>query len=80
MREPNGKYCLTSKGAVAALHMVHCFHLAGIPKGFISCISWGELYMLHRWRHLNINLKEVKHDTTSDGTRWTRCRLAFGSC
>ncbi|XP_044463378.1 NADP-dependent glyceraldehyde-3-phosphate dehydrogenase-like isoform X2 [Mangifera indica] len=33
------KYCLTSKGAVAALHMVHCFHLAGFPKGLISCVT-----------------------------------------
>ncbi|XP_019463394.1 PREDICTED: NADP-dependent glyceraldehyde-3-phosphate dehydrogenase isoform X2 [Lupinus angustifolius] len=33
------KYCLTSKGAVSALHMVHCFHLAGFPKGLISCVT-----------------------------------------
>ncbi|KAF2313013.1 hypothetical protein GH714_008755 [Hevea brasiliensis] len=33
------KYCLTSKGAVAALHMIHCFHLAGFPKGLISCVT-----------------------------------------
>ncbi|KAH0459136.1 hypothetical protein IEQ34_012127 [Dendrobium chrysotoxum] len=28
-----------TQGAVAALHMVHCFHLAGFPKGLISCIT-----------------------------------------
>lgn len=28
-----------SQGAVAALHMVHCFHLAGFPKGLISCVT-----------------------------------------
>ncbi|PIA52972.1 hypothetical protein AQUCO_01000676v1 [Aquilegia coerulea] len=28
-----------TRGAVAALHMVHCFHMAGFPKGFISCIT-----------------------------------------
>ncbi|KAE8656632.1 NADP-dependent glyceraldehyde-3-phosphate dehydrogenase [Hibiscus syriacus] len=28
-----------TQGAVAALHMVHCFHLAGFPKGLISCVS-----------------------------------------
>lgn len=27
------------QGAVAALHMVHCFHLAGFPKGLISCVT-----------------------------------------
>ncbi|KAK4265359.1 hypothetical protein QN277_026421 [Acacia crassicarpa] len=27
------------EGAVSALHMVHCFHLAGFPKGLISCIT-----------------------------------------
>ncbi|KAG6534758.1 hypothetical protein ZIOFF_008661 [Zingiber officinale] len=27
------------QGAVAALHMVHCFHLAGFPEGLISCIT-----------------------------------------
>lgn len=27
------------QGAVACLHMVHCFHLAGFPKGLISCIT-----------------------------------------
>ncbi|KAK6140822.1 hypothetical protein DH2020_025439 [Rehmannia glutinosa] len=26
-------------GAVAALHMVHCFHMAGFPKGLISCVT-----------------------------------------
>jgi glyceraldehyde-3-phosphate dehydrogenase (NADP+) len=30
---------LFKKGAVAALHMVHCFHLAGFPKGLISCVT-----------------------------------------
>lgn len=24
---------------MAALHMVHCFHLAGFPKGLISCVT-----------------------------------------
>ncbi|KAF9616569.1 hypothetical protein IFM89_030336 [Coptis chinensis] len=28
-----------TQGAIAALHMVHCFHLAGFPKGLISCIT-----------------------------------------
>ncbi|XXG64588.1 hypothetical protein AAC387_Pa05g2494 [Persea americana] len=28
-----------SQGAAATLHMVHCFHLAGFPKGLISCIT-----------------------------------------
>ncbi|WOK94358.1 hypothetical protein Cni_G03060 [Canna indica] len=28
-----------TQGAVAALHMIHCFHLAGFPKGLISCVS-----------------------------------------
>ncbi|PIA45784.1 hypothetical protein AQUCO_01600195v1 [Aquilegia coerulea] len=28
-----------TQGAVAALHMVHCFHMAGFPKGLISCIT-----------------------------------------
>nr|GMD27562.1 NADP-dependent glyceraldehyde-3-phosphate dehydrogenase [Ipomoea batatas] len=28
-----------TQGAVAALHMVHCFHLAGFPKGVLSCIT-----------------------------------------
>ncbi|XP_042404061.1 NADP-dependent glyceraldehyde-3-phosphate dehydrogenase-like [Zingiber officinale] len=28
-----------TQGSVAALHMVHCFHLAGFPKGLISCIT-----------------------------------------
>ncbi|KAI9126035.1 hypothetical protein K1719_003453 [Acacia pycnantha] len=28
-----------TQGAVSALHMVHCFHLAGFPKGLISCIT-----------------------------------------
>ncbi|CAO2163227.1 unnamed protein product [Urochloa humidicola] len=28
-----------TQGAVAALHMVHCFHLAGFPKGLISCVT-----------------------------------------
>ncbi|KAG0449475.1 hypothetical protein HPP92_027289 [Vanilla planifolia] len=28
-----------TQGAVAALHMVHCFHLAGFPKGLINCIT-----------------------------------------
>ncbi|KAG5225198.1 NADP-dependent glyceraldehyde-3-phosphate dehydrogenase [Salix suchowensis] len=27
------------QGAVAALHMVHCFHLAGFPKGLIGCVT-----------------------------------------
>lgn len=27
------------QGAVAALHMVHCFHLAGFPKGLVSCVT-----------------------------------------
>ena len=27
------------QGAVSALHMVHCFHLAGFPKGLISCVT-----------------------------------------
>lgn len=27
------------QGAVSALHMVHCFHLAGFPKGLVSCIT-----------------------------------------
>lgn len=35
--------CLTRgllwQGAVSALHMIHCFHLAGFPKGLISCIT-----------------------------------------
>ncbi|KAL6573093.1 hypothetical protein OROHE_002569 [Orobanche hederae] len=29
-----------TQGAVACLHMVHCFHLAGFPKGLITCITW----------------------------------------
>ncbi|CAL9188603.1 unnamed protein product [Musa hybrid cultivar] len=28
-----------TQGAVAALHMIHCFHLAGFPKGLISCVT-----------------------------------------
>ncbi|KAH7286833.1 hypothetical protein KP509_32G024100 [Ceratopteris richardii] len=28
-----------TQGAVAGIHMVHCFHLAGFPKGLISCIT-----------------------------------------
>ncbi|KAL6505803.1 hypothetical protein OROHE_023182 [Orobanche hederae] len=28
-----------TQGAVACLHMVHCFHLAGFPKGLITCIT-----------------------------------------
>ncbi|KAJ6673922.1 putative proteinDP-DEPENDENT GLYCERALDEHYDE-3-PHOSPHATE DEHYDROGENASE [Salix viminalis] len=28
-----------TQGAVAALHMVHCFHLAGFPKGLIGCVT-----------------------------------------
>ncbi|KAG6430820.1 hypothetical protein SASPL_108893 [Salvia splendens] len=28
-----------TQGAVACLHMVHCFHLANFPKGLISCIT-----------------------------------------
>ncbi|KOM48743.1 NADP-dependent glyceraldehyde-3-phosphate dehydrogenase-like [Vigna umbellata] len=28
-----------TQGAVAALHMVHCFHLAGFPQGLISCVT-----------------------------------------
>ncbi|KAI5066213.1 hypothetical protein GOP47_0018837 [Adiantum capillus-veneris] len=28
-----------TQGAVAGLHMVHCFHEAGFPKGLISCIT-----------------------------------------
>ncbi|CAD5319370.1 unnamed protein product [Arabidopsis thaliana] len=28
-----------TQGAVSCLHMVHCFHLAGFPKGLISCIT-----------------------------------------
>ncbi|XP_061990458.1 NADP-dependent glyceraldehyde-3-phosphate dehydrogenase [Rosa rugosa] len=28
-----------TQGAVSALHMVHCFHLAGFPKGLISCVT-----------------------------------------
>ncbi|XP_056174893.1 NADP-dependent glyceraldehyde-3-phosphate dehydrogenase-like isoform X2 [Syzygium oleosum] len=28
-----------TQGAVAALHMVHCFHLAGFPRGLISCVT-----------------------------------------
>ncbi|XP_066313455.1 NADP-dependent glyceraldehyde-3-phosphate dehydrogenase-like [Miscanthus floridulus] len=28
-----------TQGAVLALHMVHCFHLVGFPKGLISCVT-----------------------------------------
>ncbi|KAH7436432.1 hypothetical protein KP509_05G020000 [Ceratopteris richardii] len=28
-----------TQGAVAALHMIHCFHLAGFPKGLVSAIT-----------------------------------------
>ncbi|GAB4854681.1 hypothetical protein Ancab_023263 [Ancistrocladus abbreviatus] len=28
-----------NQGAVAALHMIYCFHLAGFPKGLISCVT-----------------------------------------
>ncbi|KAE8700429.1 NADP-dependent glyceraldehyde-3-phosphate dehydrogenase [Hibiscus syriacus] len=28
-----------TQGAVSALHMVQCFHLAGFPKGLISCVT-----------------------------------------
>ncbi|CAH9093406.1 unnamed protein product [Cuscuta europaea] len=28
-----------TQGAVAALHMVHCFHMSGFPKGVISCVT-----------------------------------------
>ncbi|XP_024519047.1 NADP-dependent glyceraldehyde-3-phosphate dehydrogenase [Selaginella moellendorffii] len=28
-----------TQGAVAGLHAIHCFHLAGFPKGLISCIT-----------------------------------------
>ncbi|KAB1211894.1 NADP-dependent glyceraldehyde-3-phosphate dehydrogenase [Morella rubra] len=28
-----------TQGAVSALHMVHCFHLAGFPKGLINCVT-----------------------------------------
>ncbi|KAL3677685.1 hypothetical protein R1sor_020641 [Riccia sorocarpa] len=27
-----------SEGAVSCLHMLHCFHLAGFPKGLISAV------------------------------------------
>lgn len=29
----------TDQVAVAALHMIHCFHLAGFPNGLISCVT-----------------------------------------
>ncbi|KAE9450215.1 hypothetical protein C3L33_17872, partial [Rhododendron williamsianum] len=32
-------YCAEEGGAVVCLHMVHCFHLAGFPKGLIRCIT-----------------------------------------
>ncbi|KAF7139005.1 hypothetical protein RHSIM_Rhsim07G0164200 [Rhododendron simsii] len=35
----NASLGLPIQGAVAALHMVHCFHLAGFPKGLISCVT-----------------------------------------
>ncbi|KAJ7535063.1 hypothetical protein O6H91_12G017100 [Diphasiastrum complanatum] len=28
-----------TQGAVAGLHMIHCFHLAGFPKGLLSCVT-----------------------------------------
>eukprot|EP00245_Coleochaete_scutata_P006407 TRINITY_DN20832_c0_g1_i1.p1 TRINITY_DN20832_c0_g1~~TRINITY_DN20832_c0_g1_i1.p1 ORF type:complete len:497 (-),score=133.70 TRINITY_DN20832_c0_g1_i1:562-2052(-) len=28
-----------TQGAVSGLHMVHCFHLAGFPKGLLSCVT-----------------------------------------
>ncbi|KAK4265360.1 hypothetical protein QN277_026422 [Acacia crassicarpa] len=42
-----------TQGAVSALHMVHCFHLAGFPKGLISCITGrtsqiGDFLIKHR--------------------------------
>ncbi|KMT12455.1 hypothetical protein BVRB_5g103840 [Beta vulgaris subsp. vulgaris] len=27
------------QGVVSALHLIHCFHLAGFPKGLISYIT-----------------------------------------
>ncbi|KAK7844052.1 nadp-dependent glyceraldehyde-3-phosphate dehydrogenase [Quercus suber] len=28
-----------TQGAVSCLHMVHCFHLAGFPKGLVNCVT-----------------------------------------
>ncbi|XLR19565.1 hypothetical protein S83_047477, partial [Arachis hypogaea] len=28
-----------TQGAVSALHMVHCFHLAGFSKGLSNCVT-----------------------------------------
>ncbi|EFJ23760.1 hypothetical protein SELMODRAFT_232458 [Selaginella moellendorffii] len=28
-----------TQGAVSTIHMMHCFHLAGFPKGLISCVT-----------------------------------------
>ncbi|XP_002971252.2 NADP-dependent glyceraldehyde-3-phosphate dehydrogenase [Selaginella moellendorffii] len=28
-----------TQGAVSAIHMMHCFHLAGFPKGLLSCVT-----------------------------------------
>ena len=32
-------YLAQPQGAVAALHMIHCFHLAGFPNGLLSAIT-----------------------------------------
>ena len=32
-------YLAQTQGAVAALHMMHCFHLAGFPRGLLSAIT-----------------------------------------
>ncbi|XP_024542287.1 NADP-dependent glyceraldehyde-3-phosphate dehydrogenase [Selaginella moellendorffii] len=28
-----------TQGAVSTLHMIHCFHMSGFPKGLISCVT-----------------------------------------
>ncbi|KAG1665963.1 hypothetical protein FOA52_003187 [Chlamydomonas sp. UWO 241] len=28
-----------TQGAIAGLHMVHCFHAAGFPKGLLNCVT-----------------------------------------
>nr|CAD1825668.1 unnamed protein product [Ananas comosus var. bracteatus] len=67
-----------TQGAVAALHMIHCFHLAGFPKGLISCVTGkgseiGDFLTMHPglyWRrYWHCHFKEGWNDPPSNGTR-----------
>ncbi|WCJ30384.1 aldehyde dehydrogenase 11A3 [Euphorbia peplus] len=73
-----------TQGAVAALHMIHCFHLAGFPKGLISCVTGkgseiGDFLTMHpgvnciRWRYGNSNLEKGGDGTVSNGIGRQRC-------